>query len=199
MFFRFLDNTKDRIRGWAVRHAEGPHAKFWLSALSFSEASFFPVPPDVLLIAILLANKARQWFYHAFLTAGFSVLGGVLGYGIGFFFFDIFGQQLISFYGLQEQFGHMKSVFDEAAFWTIFAAAFTPIPYKIFTITAGLFSVNFFTFIIASVLGRGIRFFAIGFILKHYGEKIANVLYKYFNIFSFIALFILVVLAYSFL
>ncbi|VAW11705.1 FIG139438: lipoprotein B [hydrothermal vent metagenome] len=197
--FSFLDNTKENIRSWALRHAEGPHSKFWLSALSFSEASFFPIPPDVLLIAILLANKARQWLYYAFLTTLFSVLGGVLGYGIGYFFFDLFGQQVISFYGLQSQFVYLKDIFNDTTFWAIFAAAFTPIPYKIFTITAGLFNVNFIVFLIASILGRGIRFFAIGFILKHYGEKIANVLYKYFNIFSFVTLLILIILAYTFL
>ncbi len=197
--FQFLDNAKERTRKWALRHAEGPHAKFWLSALSFSEASFFPIPPDVLLIAILLANKARRWFYYAFLTTTFSVLGGVLGYGIGYFFFDLFGQQLILFYGLQDQFVYLQNIFKDTTFWAIFAAAFTPIPYKIFTITAGLFNVNFLIFLSASILGRGIRFFAIGFILKHYGEKISGVLYKYFNIFSFATLFILIVLAYVFL
>jgi membrane protein YqaA with SNARE-associated domain len=195
--FRFLYNTKEKIRSWAVRHAEGPHAKSWLSALSFSEASFFPIPPDVLLIAILLANKARQWFYLSFLTTLFSVLGGILGYSIGFFFFDAFGEAVISFYGLEEQFIYLKSIFDETAFWAIFAAAFTPIPYKIFTITAGLFSINFLVFIAASILGRGIRFFVIGFVLKLYGEKIADVLYKYFNIFSLIVLTLVIVFVYA--
>lgn len=199
MFFHFLNNTKERIRSWSVQHAEGPHAKPWLSILSFSEASFFPIPPDVLLIAMLLANKARQWIYLAFLTTTFSVLGGILGYGIGFFFFDIFGDTIISFYGLEDSFLYLKNIFDGAAFWTIFVAAFTPIPYKIFTITAGLFNINFLIFLVASVLGRGIRFFAISFILKLYGEKIANVLYKYFNIFSFIFLIILSVIIYAFL
>lgn len=196
--FSFLDRTRERIREWSVRHASGPNSKFWLSSLSFSEASFFPVPPDVLLIAILLANKARQWLYYAGLTTIFSVLGGVLGYGIGFFFFDIFGEGIISFYGLESAFVELKNTFDKAAFWAIFAAAFTPIPYKIFTITAGLFNINFLTFIIASILGRGIRFFAIGFILKLYGEKIADILYKYFNIFSLLVLILIVFLAASF-
>jgi len=199
MFFSFLNKTKDGIRDWAVKHAEGPHAKYWLSAMSFSEASFFPVPPDILLIAILLANKARNWAQHAFLTTIFSVLGGVLGYAIGFFFFSAFGDTIISFYGLEDQFTQLKSIFDQTTFWTIFAAAFTPIPYKIFTITAGLFSVNFLMFLAASILGRGIRFFAIGFILKLYGDKISGVLYKYFNIFSLAVLVIFVILAYSFL
>ncbi len=187
------------MRGWVLRHAEGQHAKFWLSVLSFSEASFFPIPPDVLLIAILLANKARKWFYYSFLTSVFSVLGGVLGYGLGFFFFDIFGEFIISFYGLEEEFLGLKEVFDENTFWAIFAAAFTPIPYKIFTISAGLFNVNFFAFITASILGRSVRFFAVGFILKFYGEKVAGVLYKYFNIFSLAVLILLILVVYTFI
>ncbi len=198
MFLNFLNNTKNRIRDWSVQHAEGPHAKSWLSALSFSEASFFPIPPDILLIAILLANKARKWIYLSFLTTSFSVLGGILGYGIGFFFFDMFGEAVISFYGMESSFTYLKNVFDSAAFWTIFAAAFTPIPYKIFTITAGLFNINFLIFLGASILGRGVRFFTIGFILKLYGKKIATVLYKYFNIFSLVFLFIFIVTAYTF-
>lgn len=197
MFFRFLNNTKNGIRCWAIRHAEGPKAKFWLSALSFSEASFFPVPPDVLLVAILLANKARKWLYYALITTIFSVLGGMLGFGIGFFFFDLFGNSVISFYGMEESFFKTQELFDKYTFWTIFAAAFTPIPYKIFTITAGLFNVNFLVFVAASILGRGARFFATGFILKLYGEKIANVLYKYFNIVSFIVLALLIVFVYA--
>ncbi len=197
--FSFLDNTKKRIREWAVRHAEGQHAKFWLSVLSFSEASFFPIPPDILLIAILLANKARKWFYYAFITSVFSVLGGILGYGLGFFFFDVFGQSLISFYGLEEEFLNLKVVFDQNTFWAIFAAAFTPIPYKIFTISAGLFNINFFAFIVASILGRSVRFFAVGFILKFYGDKIAGVLYKYFNIFSVAVLVLLILVVYAFI
>jgi len=194
--FSFLNNTRDGIRGWALKHAEGKHAKFWLSALSFSEASFFPIPPDILLIAILLANKARKWFYYAFLTSVFSVFGGILGYGLGFFFFDAFGGSVISFYGLKKEFINLKSIFNETAFWAIFAAAFTPIPYKIFTITAGLFNINFLLFITASVLGRSIRFFAIAAVLRLYGPKIADVLYKYFNIFSFIFIAFLVVFVY---
>ena len=194
--FYFLDNTKERIRRWALRHAEGPHAKLWLSALSFAEASFFPIPPDVLLIAILLANKAREWLRYALITTIFSVLGGILGYGIGLFFFDLFGDKIIAFYGLESQFVYLQGVFDKATFWTIFAAAFTPIPYKIFTITAGLFSANFFVFTVASVLGRGIRFFVIGFLLKRYGEKIAGVLYKYFNIISLAVLVVIIIFVY---
>lgn len=188
-----LNKFKESIRSWSVRHMNGPRAKLWLSAISFSEASFFPIPPDVFLIALLLANKARNWFCYSGLTTFFSVLGGVFGYAIGFFFFDVFGESMISFYGLEGQFLYLKTLFASNAFLAIFTAGFTPVPYKVFTITAGFFSLSLPVFIIASVLSRAIRFFAIGFILKIYGEKISNVLYKYFNIFSiFIFLCILI-------
>lgn len=195
--FQFLNNTKEKIRNWALRHAKGSHSKFWLSILSFSESSFFPVPPDILLIAILLANKAKRWLSYVGLTTIFSVLGGIFGYAIGFLFFDVFGDSLISFYGLTDEFTRLGGVFEETVFWTIFTAAFTPIPYKIFTITAGFFNVNFLIFLLASLLGRGIRFFIIGFILKRYGEKIADVLYKYFNIVSLGILVLAIIFVYA--
>ncbi|GMQ95167.1 MAG: YqaA family protein [Patescibacteria group bacterium] len=196
--FRFLDNMKKKMRDWAVRHASGPHAKLWLSILSFSEASFFPVPPDILLVGILLARERLKWVFYATLTTVFSVLGGAFGYALGFMFFDVFGEQIVSFYGLEEQMRVVSEAFSQNAFWTIFAAAFTPIPYKVFTLAAGLFNINFVVFMLASLAGRGIRFFATGYVLKLYGERIANVLYTYFNIFSLVALLALFVLVYIF-
>ncbi len=192
--FDFLNKTRDKIRNWSLRHVEGKDAKIWLSLLSFSEAVFFPVPPDVLLIAILLANKAKKWMYFAFITTIFSVLGGIVGYFLGYFFFDFFGQKIISFYSLQGEFESLKLIFNKATFLAVFAAAFTPIPYKIFTITAGLFSVNFLVFFVASILGRGFRFFAVAFFLKLYGEKISDIIYKYFNVISLVLLFLLIII-----
>ncbi len=192
--FNFLNNTKNKIRDWSLKHVERKSAKFWLALLSFSEAVFFPVPPDVLLIAILLANKAKKWAYFAFLTTLFSVLGGAFGYLLGLFFFDILGEKIISFYSLQTEFANLKSLFEKANFWAVFAAAFTPVPYKIFTLTAGFFSVNFLTFLLASAFGRAARFFAVAFILKLFGQKIADILYKYFNLFSILVLILIITL-----
>jgi len=196
--FQFWDTKKENIRTWAVAHAEGSHARFWLSVLSFSEASFFPIPPDILLIAILLANKARRWAYWAAITTLFSVLGGIFGYLIGFAFFGLFGERLIAFYHFQDQFFSLKELFDRNAFLAIFAAAFTPIPYKVFTIAAGLFRLDPLAFFVASILGRGIRFFLIAYLLKYFGETLSRVLYKYFNLISFLVLILLVFLIYSF-
>jgi len=195
---RYWDTRKEKIRVWAIAHAEGPHAWLWLSAFAFSEASFFPIPPDILLVAILLANKARRWAYWTGITTLFSVLGGIFGYLIGFSFFGLFGEHLITFYHLQDQFASLQVLFEQNAFLSIFAAAFTPIPYKVFTIAAGLFHLNIFAFLAASILGRGIRFFLIGYLLKRFGGTIARGLYKYFNLISLIVLIVIVFLIYSF-
>ena len=193
----WLKRTKDKIRDWAVRHAEGAHARFWLVALSFAEASFFPVPPDILLIAILLINGAR-WGWYRLITTLSSVVGGMFGYVIGIFFFAVIGESLIAFYGLEESVTHVGELFSDHAFMTILLAAFTPIPFKVFTIAAGLFKIDFFIFVVASLLGRGTRFFAIGYLLHRFGDKVSSFLYKYFNIFSLAAaLFIVVTILFS--
>lgn len=185
---------RDRIKNWAIRHAEGPHGKFWLSLFSFAESSFFPIPPDILLVAILLARQRHRWVFWGLLTTIFSLLGGLFGYLIGFLLFEAVGKPLISFYNLEEQVLQVSFLFSKNTFLTMFIAAFTPIPYKVFTIAGGLFTVPILPFGLASLLGRGIRFFAEAFLLKVYGARIARVLYKYFNIFSVIIVAIVVVL-----
>ena len=187
----WLTKKREQLRDWVLRHAEGPRARLWLIAFSFSEASFFPVPPDVLLIAILLTNGAN-WVKYSLITTLSSVSGGVLGYIIGASFFAVLGEPLITFYHLEESVLYLGTVFSEKAFISIFLAAFTPIPFKVFTIAAGLFHIDFFIFIIASLLGRGMRFFAVGYLVHRFGEKISLLLFKYFNIISlFIAIIIL--------
>ena len=187
----FLTRIKERTRSWATKHATGKHAQAWLAAVSFSEASFFPVPPDILLIAMLLTSS-RHWMFQAFWTTAFSVLGGIFGYVIGFYLFQIVGEPLVNFYHLEDEMATVGNMFSDNAFVTIFLAAFTPIPFKVFTISAGLFGVNFLVFIIASFLGRGIRFFVIGYMLRRYGSQVGLFIYKYFNLFSLVvAIFIL--------
>ena len=193
----WLTQTRDKIRDWAVRHAKGAHARFWLATFSFAEASFFPVPPEFLLIAILLTNSA-QWFRYCLIATLFSVAGGVFGYVIGIFFFAVIGEPLVAFYHLEGSMLYVGNLFSNNAFVTIFLAAFTPIPFKVFTIAAGLFHINFFVFIFACVLGRGTRFFATGYLLHRFGRQISAFLYKYFNIFSLIAaLFIIAIIFFS--
>ncbi len=193
----WLTKKRDQMRDWVLRHAEGPRARFWLAAFSFAEASFFPVPPDILLIAILLTNGAH-WVRYSLITTCSSVVGSVFGYIIGVFFFAVIGEPLIAFYHLEESMAHVGKLFSDNAFITILLAAFTPIPFKVFTIAAGLFHIDFFIFIIASLLGRGTRFFVIGYLLHRFGNKISSLLYKYFNFVSLIiAVFIIAVIFFS--
>lgn len=191
-----IDDLKERVREFANRHAKGPWAVFWLVLVSFTESSFFLLPPDVLLIAILLAG-ADRWIYYSSITTIASVLGGIFGYLIGFGFFELIGQRIVDLYNLQEQVNIVANLFSENAFWAIFVAAFTPIPYKVFTISAGLFKINFLIFVVSSLLGRGIRFFIEGYLMHRFGEGIAKILYKRFNQVSLIVgVMIIIVILY---
>lgn len=178
-----LEHFKVLVRDWFVVRAHGAHAKAWLAALSFTEASFFPFPPDALLLPILFVDASR-WVYYAFITTLFSVLGAIFAYIIGAFLFDMVGNIIISTYGLEEEMQYIATLFEDNAFWTIFAAAFTPVPYKAFTLSAGFFSVNFFIFVTASVMGRGARFFALGYIARRYGKTLGSLIFKYINVAS---------------
>lgn len=182
----YLKKIKISLRNWIIKYAGSVHMKGWLSFFSFAEASFFPIPPDFLLIAILSARQQKKWFYYSALTASWSVLGGVFGYIIGFLLFDTVGQWLVLTYDLQDYMIRVKELFDKNAFWAIFISGFTPIPYKIFTISAGFFSINFFVFIIASAVSRFLRFFIVGYIVKVFGEEMGKFVFKYFNILTLI-------------
>lgn len=171
---------------WFKARAHGPHAKAWLFALSFSEASFFVIPPDVLLIAILMVGASR-WIEYAILTTVASVAGGILGYFIGLFFFETIGVRIVEFYHLAEELKEVQLLFNNNAFSVIFVAAFTPIPYKIFVLTAGFLKINFLAFVIASFVGRGLRYFIVAYITKVFGGEITRIFMRYFNSITLIA------------
>jgi membrane protein YqaA with SNARE-associated domain len=183
----FIENYKKTTANWVTEFAQKKRARVWLAFFAFAESSFFPIPTDLFLIALLLANRTR-WFFDAFITTTFSVLGGLAGYLIGAFFFLALAEPLIVFYGLEADFQSLATLFADNAFLAIFAAAFTPIPYKVFTIGAGFFSVNVIIFIFASFLGRGMRFFAVAYIAQRWGEQFRYLIFKYFNIVSLIVL-----------
>lgn len=182
----FLYKLKVRVRDWAIKNAGGVNAKRWLALFSFTEASFFPIPPDIFLIAILTSKQTRRWAYYSFLTSLWSVIGGAFGYIIGFLLFDTIGGLIITTYNLEQYIEVVRDMFAQNAFWAIFIAGFTPIPYKIFTISAGFFEINFFIFIIASIISRSLRFFALGYIMKVFGENFGKFIFKYFNIITLI-------------
>lgn len=192
-----LDSLKDTIVNWVREHADTAKAKWTLLVVAFTESSFFLVPPDLLLIAMVL-SVPKKWARFAAWTTVASVLGGAFGYLIGWAFFETVGRPVVEFYGLYDEMATVSTLFAKNNFWVIFSAAFTPIPYKVFTISAGLFRVDFMTFFIASILGRGIRFYLLGWLVKTYGEKVGGLVYKYFNIISLVTVVVLVLLVLIF-
>lgn len=193
-----LQTLKDLLGAWAVAHAAGRHAKWWLFGISFAESSFFPIPPDVLLAAILMTRERVRAFFYASITTLGSVLGGLFGYAIGYFFFQTVGVWVVHTYHLDAQIEIVRAYFMDNAFFAIFVAAFTPIPYKVFTIAAGLFGISIPTFVLASILGRGGRFFLVAGIMRYFGGHIARMLYQYFNVFSVAFVVLVGVVLYAF-
>ena len=163
----------ERVLGWA-RHQ---HAVWYLGALSFAESSFFPIPPDVMLAPMCLADRSRAWFY-ATVTTVTSIIGGIAGYAIGFFLFDQVEPWLHEM-GYWPAYLKGKEWFDQWGIWAVLIAGFSPIPYKIFTITAGVAVLNFPGFVLASTLGRGARFFLVAGLLIAGGERIEALLPQY--------------------
>lgn len=151
-----------------------------LFILAFTEASFFPVPPDVLLIALCLGKPSRSFRYALVCLAG-TVAGATFGYAIGHWAWSAVDHLFIPAIFSQEAFDSVGAVYDKWNFWAVFTAGFTPIPYKIFTIAAGVFNINFWMFIIASIVGRGMRFFLLGWMIWKFGAPIKSFIDKYFN------------------
>jgi membrane protein YqaA with SNARE-associated domain len=178
-----------RLYNWVLHWADSAYSGRALFLLSFAESSFFPVPPDVLLAPLTLGNR-KKWWRFALNCSLASLLGGVLGYAIGYW---LWWDQAQSFSGLaqfffehvpgftEEKFHLIQSKYEQYSFWVVFAAGFTPIPYKIITISAGAFDINFTMFVIASAIGRGARFFLVAGLFGAYGPSIKPFVDKYFN------------------
>ena len=184
-------NFLKRTYNWALEKAQHKNAKWYLSLISFAESSFFPIPPDILLIPMALASKAKALFY-AFICTLFSVLGGILGYAIGYFFFNSVGIYVVEFYHLENSFSVFEDYYREFGILIVLGAGITPFPYKFITIASGVFGLNIFLFIVVSIIGRGLRFYLIAILLYFFGEKIKLIIDKYFNILT-IVFFILLV------
>ena len=184
-------NFLKKTYNWTLEKAQHKNAKWYLSLISFAESSFFPIPPDILLIPMALASKARALFY-AFMCTLFSVLGGILGYVIGYFFYNSVGIYIVDFYHLENSFNIFESYYKEFGILIVLGAGITPFPYKFITIASGVFGLNIFLFIIVSIIGRGLRFYLIAILLYFFGEKIKLIIDKYFNILT-IVFFILLV------
>ncbi len=174
---------------WVLGWAEKPSAQVVLFLLAFAESSFFLVPPDILLIPLVLGFR-KKWFRLAFIVTTASTLGGAFGYFIGHFLWwsgPEIPSSIAQFFfknipGFSEAvFWNMQGKYFEYGFWIVFTAGFTPIPYKIFTISSGAFDLNFLTFMLASIVSRGARFFIISFLIFWFGEPIKTFIDKYFN------------------
>jgi len=177
---RFFSSLYSRAMQWS-RH---PHAPRYLAGLSFAESSFFPIPPDVMLAPMSLAMPKRAWYY-AGLTTLMSVLGGLLGYLIGRFAFDLIQPYLHS-WGYWEAYQTAQGWFDRWGFWAIFLAGFSPIPYKVFTITAGVISMALPPFVLASAIGRGARFFLVAGLMAWGGERMEQALHRYVDLLGWV-------------
>lgn len=183
-----------KLYDWTVEKAGHRHAIWWLAALAFAESSFFPVPPDVLLIAMTFAKREKALRYAA-VTSIFSIIGGTFGYLIGYGLFELIGRPIVAFYHLGAFMEAIGSRYDANAFIAVFTAAFTPIPYKVITISAGLFKIHFWSFILASVLGRSSRFLAVALLMYAIGPRAKPIIEKYFEL-ATIAFTLLLVLGF---
>ncbi|OGL72465.1 hypothetical protein A3F28_00830 [Candidatus Uhrbacteria bacterium RIFCSPHIGHO2_12_FULL_57_11] len=180
-----------RLYDWTLSLADKSYGATALFFLAVAESSFFPVPPDVLLIA-LTAGRPRRWLRFAVICTAGSVLGGVLGYLIGRGAYDLLARPIIEFYQFQGAVGVIETKFKAYAFWAIFTAAFTPIPYKAFTISAGLFKIEFWTLVLASIVGRGMRFFLVAGLLRIFGEPMKRFIDRYFDLLTIVFTLLLV-------
>lgn len=182
-----------RLYDWVLHWAETPYGAPALFLLAFAESSFFPVPPDVLLIALCIALPVRAWRFASLALLG-SVLGGILGYAIGWSAWSALEGVFFSYVPgfTPAVFARVQALFADYDFWVVFTAGFTPIPYKVITIGAGVFRINFTVFVVASLVSRGLRFFLVAWLLHRYGPGIRAFIERYFNLLSIAFLVLLV-------
>ena len=172
-FHALVKATYDYMLNLASRR----NAMYFLFAVAFIESSFFPIPPDVMLIPMVLAAPAKAWRIAGIATAA-SVLGGAFGYAIGVFFFDLIARPILTFYGYMHQFDVFKDYYHEWGAWIVFGAGITPFPYKVITIASGVVHLDFAVFMLASVVARGMRFYLVAWLLKKYGEPMKDYIEK---------------------
>jgi len=160
--------------------SEHPKAAWWLAIISFMESSFFPIPPDVLLLPLCLANRKKA-MKLAFICTMASIAGGVLGYLIGAYAFDSIGQSIIGFYGAEDKYETFRSWYENYGGAVVFIAGLTPIPYKVITISSGVFAFSMPQFLLLSLAARGLRFGLEGLLVRHFGESAMVIIDRHFN------------------
>jgi len=187
----FFHKSVQKTYDYMINLAARPNAFWFLAVVAFAESSFFPIPPDIMLIPMVLAMPQKAWKIAGIATAA-SVLGGYFGYGIGMFLFEVAARPILDFYGYMQQFDVFKGYYHQWGAWIVFGAGITPFPYKVITIASGAVHLDIFTFTIASVLARGMRFFLVAWLLKKYGAPMKEFIEKHLGILSILFLALLV-------
>lgn len=175
---------------WTLRLASHRHALRWMAIISFCESSFFPIPPDVMVVPMVLARRDQAYLIAAVCTVS-SVLGAILGYAIGLYLYDSVGQWLVRFYGMGDGIESFRAMYREWGGWIILIKGFTPIPFKIVTIASGIAAFNFPLFVAAAVVTRGARFFLIAWLLRRWGVEMQEFIERRLTIVGWVVLLML--------
>lgn len=170
-----------RLYDWTMAKAAHPHAVWWLAVVSFAESSFFPIPPDVMLIPMVIARPNRAFFYAA-VCLGASVAGGLGGYAIGYFLFETLGEPLVALYASPGALEAVREQYHEYGWWIVLGGGLTPVPYKIITVASGALGLDPLAFTGASIVGRGLRFFAVAALLWKFGPPIRSLIEERFGL-----------------
>lgn len=184
-------NFTRKIYDTTLDLASRKNAIWWLFAISFIESSFFPIPPDIMIIPMVLAMPKNAYRIAGVATLA-SVLGGYLGYSIGIFGYEVIAKPLLEFYGYMAQFTKFENYYQEYGAWIVFGAGITPFPYKIITIASGVVHLNLAVFTVASILARGLRFYIIAVLLKKFGAPMKVFIEKNLNLLSILFLLLLI-------
>lgn len=190
--FRWVRDLPRRMYDWVIGWADTRYAVLALFCLSFAESSFFPIPPDVLLIALCIGEVNKSYRFALWCSVA-SVLGGIAGYGIGMFLWDNVQEFFFEYVpGVEKSYEPVKAAYEEWDFALVFAAGFTPLPYKVITITAGVFAINFPMFVLASAISRSARFFLVAWLFKRYGPPMKEFIEKRFALVTLLGTALLV-------
>ncbi|GAB2990409.1 YqaA family protein [Psychrosphaera aestuarii] len=174
-----------------IRWAKHKYATYYLALLTFSESIFFPIPPDVMLAPMVISQREKAWTL-ALITTISSVIGGIVGYMLGAYLYEPVVLPFIEMMNYQDKFATIVGYFDKYGVWIVFLAGFTPIPYKLFTVSAGMLSMTFWPFVLASGVGRGMRFFLVAGILYFGGEKMEQKIRQYVDVLGWLVIGLIV-------
>ena len=188
-----MKNPVRALYNWTLRIAGHRHATLWLAAIAFIESSVFPIPPDVALMPMCLAKRSKSFFYAAVCMVS-SVLGGLLGYAIGYFLFDAVGKPVLAFYGLTESFARFQEAYNHWGLWVILGAGIIPFPFKIITITSGVTGMSLPVFFLAALFARTVRFGLVSGLIWKFGAPIQAFIEKYLEWMTGAAIALLIVI-----